>query len=349
MAVPTRCYDLNLAALHTLTQVRRTWEGEGIEELARSLQCVGQLHPLLVAALSPPEADTYVSEFYSLWGEERPPRSAYAPVTLEGAPWVLFVIAGHRRLAALRLLAAEGECGISARAHVFFGVSAEDALSLQLQENLHEAPPPHEVAEALARYFLWKRKQQPTLSVAAFARSVGFSERRVRHSLWFADLPEALRTLAAGTEGVALPWGVMVEIARFAAHYRKVMGREAPHEALFSLANRALWARWSASRAREFVAALLRECANQKNGTFSLFEQELSAQISAGAYGEVSRAVERFLLAGATHYTALTQGRYAAQFPPPLTARQKEHLRRQAEKAARVAYAAQRLYASLLG
>ena len=348
MAVPTRYYDLDLSALHTLTQVRRTWEGEGVEELARSLRRVGQLHPLLVAALSPPEADTYVIEFYSLWGEEAPSRSAYAPVMLEGAPWVLFVIAGHRRLAALRLLAAEGECGIKARAHVFFGISAEDALSLQLQENLHEALPPHEVAEALARYFLWKRKRQPTLSVAAFARIVGFSERRVRHALWFADLPEELRALAAGSEGVALPWGVAVEIARFAAHYRKVMGREAPREALRSLASRALWAQWRASRAREFVAALLRECVHQKNGTLSLFEQELSAHICAGAHHEVSRAVERFLLAGAAHYVALAQGRHAAHFPPPLTVRQKRYLRRQAEKAARVARAAERLYDALL-
>lgn len=256
---------LDLESINTVTQMRTTVTG--IDELAANVLDRGQLQPGTVAVFNRKQAEAYLATIKDVYGAEHAVESLTSALS-NGEEVYLILIAGHRRYHACKQLVQQQKFSDYFRgtylADLRWGLTPDDALSIQFSENTHVQVPPHEEAVAAARVFRWKRHKNPSLSVAGFARSVGRSPDWARRALRFAGLPNELQEYAEGKGGIRVPYGILVEVARYA---EELQARNVPivQEDLLYLVHRSLIKRMSVDEFKKLISLRLREIAGQQS------------------------------------------------------------------------------------
>ena len=207
-----------LLSLIALPQMRKTMDREPLGELANSIAARGLLHNVHVAR--------YLSRDLALHHLSAIEEHVYEPIdpsVLGQGPPFDVIIAGHRRVMAHKSLWLFGceTCREESRyvsgvcwsthtktlflkgdvpliqAVIVINPDPDTALLDQLAENIAIPPPPAEAAMAYAAQFVRQQKKQGTkLSAAAFARTIGVSDTRIRDALAFARLPKSVRALS---------------------------------------------------------------------------------------------------------------------------------------------------------
>ena len=117
--------------INVLRQMRTKMSSDGLEELAAGIKEIGQMNPGIVVGMDAKEAGEYLALINEMWGKEYRLED-FEPVYLQelGDSFYLFLIAGHRRLAAVNL-AEIGTYYCQLRLETNFN----KALILQFQEN----------------------------------------------------------------------------------------------------------------------------------------------------------------------------------------------------------------------
>jgi ParB/RepB/Spo0J family partition protein len=154
---PHRAITAPLAHVRAMANMR-TGALEDVHELAVSIRETGLLHPPLVRAT----------------GEQEQPYE---------------LLAGQRRLAAMRLVDEAGEAREDWRFTLVDGISRREALTMQFAENFHQSKPePVQFARA-ARLIM---AEDPSLTAAEVSRIVGAPAAWTRRALRLLELPEAI-------------------------------------------------------------------------------------------------------------------------------------------------------------
>jgi hypothetical protein len=208
--------------VNELPQVRTRYDDDSLLELARSM-VKGDLpeenehnifsldelkakliliNPQVVGRFSTLErAQEYLDAHADHYGLDIP-RAAESLAQADDGYYYLR-IAGHRRRRAIGLLQArfgiaDEQLGIASTPHT--DITFEEALGLQLRENIYEAPPAHEEARSIERYYNYlahKEGRQPTIK--ALAGHLGMSPSKVGTALAFASLPHEVQDLTPGS------------------------------------------------------------------------------------------------------------------------------------------------------
>lgn len=213
----TRSEWVRLSELNELQQTRQEYSPEAISELAQSMVYEDEngcrqfelINDLVVGVFDGEQLEAYLVEHEAYYGNPVD-RSRLAPG--EDGQWRI-VIAGHRRRRAIsencQLAGLSPEQAYVASS-VKSGITFEDALVLQLRENVHLRPPVVDEAKQIDRYFRLRARREGVMpSVASCARVLGFSETKVSEALRFARLPsEVQQEVTAGL----LSYGHAVEM-----------------------------------------------------------------------------------------------------------------------------------------
>ena len=214
-----------LDKINTLAQVRRTIDKEGIDELKEAISSMGYLiNPIVVALLDESQVREYLAVFNYVFRANTKLKDLKA-LNYNGGKYYIILIAGHRRLAAIKSILSENpEFKISLSANVLFNISPEEALNIQISENTHERVPTAAEAEAIAQVCFFHLKQAEKkgdkLSLKDLANKVSRSREVVSNALRFYELPESVKKLAFKRE-MKLPYGLFLEIASFAQFCRE--------------------------------------------------------------------------------------------------------------------------------
>ncbi len=197
---------VSFSDINEIEQIRKSYPTEQIEELADAIDMTtadntdpefNLLNPLLVAKLSPKNANTYLAEHANFYKTKRTNLSDLAS---SGDDLYYILISGHRRKRAVSSLTRKYEIDpglVKVSSNVYENISFEDALVLQSRENIHERVSPHEEAEHIAQYFDYfcrTRQRRPTHREIALR--LGKSEHAVSSALAFKSLPESIQKYA---------------------------------------------------------------------------------------------------------------------------------------------------------
>jgi hypothetical protein len=144
-----------LECLNVLLQARRTFDKEGLEELAGSIKTKGLQTPLFVAIFTRDELKEYLKVINKLYNCAISIRQL-KQITVGGQPRWYVLLAGERRLRACRLLAKAGERDHFVDVVVYEHLSPEEAQDIQFLENCHQRVLPEEDAPAIAEFFAWR-------------------------------------------------------------------------------------------------------------------------------------------------------------------------------------------------
>lgn len=196
--------------INVLAQPRKTFED--IPSLAGSILDIGLMNPLIVARFDLVGARSYVDVVNNLWKSS----ANMADLTENQLGEYDILIAGERRLRAIRLLIADGSYlqrfgDQSVDVRLMEGVDPYEAVKRQIQENIHVRVPPAEEAQAYNDYYRVKKKSEPKYSMRQFARDVGRAPETVKIALKFCELPGHIQDLVLGGK---IGYGIALELAR---------------------------------------------------------------------------------------------------------------------------------------
>ncbi len=265
-------YKVNPGAVITLAQVRECINQDSLDELKESIrQKGGLINPVVIAAFSRSNFAKYL-DFINKVHNTRYSPDDFVAVKYENNYYFLVLIAGHRRLEAIRQINKEDNSNkkIYLSADIYKNVSVDEALLFQVAENTHERVPVAREAIVIAGAWVYHNRINPNLSVAEFARKTGRSESTVRAMLKFASLPQRLQNLAFKSES-SVPFGVLVQIARY-ADFKALRKEYLNEKAMLSLAQYYLVSDMSSADFAKFIR--------------SKIEHEKSAQADLFLYNE---------------------------------------------------------------
>ncbi|MFA7201398.1 MAG: hypothetical protein WC099_00090 [Candidatus Paceibacterota bacterium] len=207
---------LSLFKINVLPQIRKIFEN--IPSLAENIFEHGLINAVTVACLDYREMKKYIAHFSEIFKTH-----------LDDSQFVLyqgqycFLIAGERRLRATRLLIEQGrydkEFRNRIKAVLCVGISAEEAIKLQISENVRDPVRPDEEALFITRCFrFYKRKD---MSLAEFSRIMMKSPETIKQALRFTNVPRYIQT---ATENNVISFGVACELGRLRDH--RIRGQE---------------------------------------------------------------------------------------------------------------------------
>ncbi len=294
-------------AINRITQVRHSMNKEETDSLARKILATGQLARGRIVALTPEEAAVYLSEVNEIWGSDHQLRSM-RKCEIDGKPYYLFVVFGHRRLAACER-AQEMKVNEGARsAHfhdeylcdIYFGIRAIEAITMQLGENTYVKPSLREEMDAL--WLLWRfmKRQRPSLRVGDFARKVGKRPERIKEMLQFTALPDSIqqRIMPNHPRG-SLPYQLVLQHARLAGELTR-HGRELSAEELEHSLDVLVLRRVKVDEYRKEVDERIAALRGKQTDLFALFD-ELVPTTTATKRRVVGEKVIRSILAELTY------------------------------------------------
>lgn len=210
-----------VADLNRLEQTRQHYDPEAIAELADSMVTYDHdgiaqfelIHDLMVGVFDDETLEAYLSDHEDFY-DTAVDREALKKGS-DGF-WHL-VIAGHRRSLGVEMNCKKADIPFEEafiRSSVKQHISFEEALVLQLRENVHLRPPAIDEARQIDRYFrLRSRREKSRPSIASCARVLGFSETKVSEALRFAQLPVEVQREA--NKGM-ISYGHAVELFAYA-------------------------------------------------------------------------------------------------------------------------------------
>jgi len=240
-----RAERINLTDINEFTQTRQTYDPEAISELAESMRFTDArgerqfelINDLLVAKLDDEELASFIRDHEDFYDHQA---DISQMTRAEDGAWYV-LISGHRRRRAIELNCRQDSIefqNVLVACSVKPGITFEDALILQLRENVHLRPSVFDEAKAIERYYrLRSRRQGSALTIAGCARSLGFSESKVSEALRFARLPDVVQQEAASgmisySHAVQLH-GYMEVLNRYYPHkYRRAYNDQASNRTL---------------------------------------------------------------------------------------------------------------------
>lgn len=219
-----RSLSLTADPVNVLVQVRKTVpSAEEQGRMADSFLEQGQLVPGIVAVLNRTQAAKYIMRINFLW------KTAYAlrdlkQVSIEGKAHFFVLVAGHMRYATgLKLVELHRSGALSSLrkfdgryyAELRYGLSADEAVKIQINENIRNHL--HTADEAYAAWLVWEwqRSLNPRFTKTQLANMFARSTSWVDDALLFAELPDSVQALALPSDDkkpmVLRP--VLIEIA----------------------------------------------------------------------------------------------------------------------------------------
>lgn len=267
-----------------LTQVRQS--GLNPEALVPSFLAKGQMTPGAAAGLSEFQARKYIETYNRVWGTHHSLKDLKA-VVIDGELLRLPLIFGHRRHATRVLLNAGIEKGIYPkpvlydhryRADIYLGISAEEAIEMQLQENNYLPPLPQDQARGAWMYWRYCKDADTGLTMSRFAKTIGHSPEWVRGALRFCSLPDTIQSYVVGDNPlrIKLPYGILVDIARLAETYQLITGEVLTEQAMHFWIQEAIASRLNTTTFSRKVSMYLEEKRDQVAGQSSLFNMDPS-------------------------------------------------------------------------
>lgn len=196
---------VRLDEINRLAQTRQNYDPEALQELADSMLIQNEngilqfelIHDLTVAEFNDKEFENFLKDHEDFYDKEVDRSNLKRS---EDGSWRI-VIAGHRRSLAAELNCRNANVPTSeafVKASIKNGISFEEALVLQLRENVHLRPPAIDEAKQIDRYFrLRSRREGSRPTIASCARILGFSESKVSEALRFAQLPAEVQKEAS--------------------------------------------------------------------------------------------------------------------------------------------------------
>ena len=225
---------VRVADINRLQQTRQEYAPEGISELAESMVYEDEtgerrfelIHDLTIGVFDDDELEQYIRDHEDFYGE----KVNFSELSRSDDGLWYVAIAGHRRS-----LAIEENCakqGIAfedayVASSLKRGIRFEEALVLQLRENVHLRPPAVDEAKQIDRYYqLRSRREGVRPTIASCSRVLGFSETKVSEALRFAGLPDAVQQEAAAG---LLAYGHAVELHGYVKALERYYGRKYAH------------------------------------------------------------------------------------------------------------------------
>ncbi len=181
----------NLALLNVIVQQRD--EYSGISGLAANIEEHGMIHPLLVARYDADGARDYLVAAYGTYGkkvsaDQRKRLPDLVKTTENGNETYYIVIAGHRRLRALRMLQKK-----TSILQIVNDIDPFEALEIQASENTAKLPKDYERAESNGDLHSILKARDPKLRIEKFATRVGHPVAVVRKDLRYYGLPPEVK------------------------------------------------------------------------------------------------------------------------------------------------------------
>src|SRR3989344_6358153 len=221
---------LNLDSINTVTQHRRIFLANDTQALADNICQYGLLDPLITASFFSNSAQEYIELINTFY------KTAHHLSELRRADneHYQIVLSGERRLRA-HLLILENGCSLcreqygqeemgscyrrhfgkikkpkKIEAHIYHDLSAIEAMDIQLSGNSYVMPKEQEMIESYALQYFVKKKIDPKLTIAQFARSVGKAPETMRGYLKVHALPDAIYNYYQ--QGL-ISYGIALELA----------------------------------------------------------------------------------------------------------------------------------------
>jgi hypothetical protein len=197
---------LSLDAINVLSQVRRTFEQNGIQALADNICKLGLIDPVTAVSFSSRRCQDYIdltNKFYKAVHK-------ISELKMSKGKQFIVMLSGERRLRAHQLIWHEGCLACrekygeekpgncfkrhfgkdkKVKAHLWHNLSALDAIDIQLSGNSYVPPSEAETMEALSLQFQVKKEKNPKLKITEFARSVGRDPSTISGYLKIFELP----------------------------------------------------------------------------------------------------------------------------------------------------------------
>lgn len=276
--------------INVLHQIRMRMNPDRFETLVASIRDQGQQTPGRVIALLEKNAKEYLSEINQLWGTRYDYRQ-FRPVAIEERPkkkFYLFLIAGHRRLHAVRQL------GIPVYyCELHFQADFRQALLAQFHENEHEEVSPDDQARFLGYKWRQDKTKNPHLTLSAFARQYSRTPEAIRKMLRFISLPPRVQALVHGDERMAkrtsTNYGILCELARL-QEAATACGRPYSEDYLVNLAYAFVAKRKDVKATAHEVTMLIRELEGQRS-MWDLTEQDILRSAERSAITGLEEAV----------------------------------------------------------
>ncbi len=280
--------------LNVLAQPRTRMDQDSLKDLAEGILARGQLNAGRVVALESKLARRYVSEINRFWDKKHDFKKLKS-CRLDGKLYYLFVIYGHRRLAACKLamkMDSERFPG-TYLCDIYYDLTLEEVFPLQIMENTHEPISKLDELDALLRGFRYYN-QDGTLTVSAYARMVGRSPDAIREMLLFSSLPVRLQNMMdPKSKSGKVSYTVLVELARLARVHEEC-GQKLSEEVLIGMAMQVIVSRQSTASFSEEVRRRIDELRSGQGDMFGLITPT-RRHIRKVAAGEVVGAVHQGL------------------------------------------------------
>ena len=203
--------DLDPKILITLKQVRKTMDKEALEELKESLEYDGQINAINVGKLTKEQFEKHLHFTNGIWKAEAKLEDFQSHT--DGYFYV--VIAGHRRLTAVRLLDWD-----EIEAKIYFISDSRDILRIQLAENTHHAVKAEERAIAIIESYRYDIMHGNAKDKKDFINQNKnkYCPRIINDAIAFAELPIEIQNFIFSNN---IPYEVGVKLSHLVPLIRK--------------------------------------------------------------------------------------------------------------------------------
>jgi len=256
---------LKLSNINVLPQPRKTFEG--IEELAIDIAEKGLISPVLIARFSKENASRHLKIVNRLWGTNK--QTEELKINHEDQNFYI-LIAGERRLRAIRLLKANLDSGLERifpqekiDVRICNNPSPKDFLFRQASENIHRRPPSWEEAKFYTSLFDILREENKKYSVSQFARDVGKDRETIKRAVQFCLLPKFIQN---AVENKKLVYGVACELGKLIENGFK-------QKEVNYLGYKAMIKKWNVNSCKQEVKKVIEE-SNSKQATLEIFTEK---------------------------------------------------------------------------
>jgi len=254
---------INPLLISVLRQTRSVMSHEGLNGLVSSIKKSSQQSPGIIFAFNSSEAKEYLLNMNRLWYKNYK-ISEFSPVYIDEKKesYYLFLVAGHRRLEAIKTLQAKY------LARIFFNRNFIEAIAIQYEENFHEQIPITDLVNFASYYWVLSKNNNPKLTLKHFAKSIHKSVSWVSNALKFANLPISIQSLIHKTDiSKGVNYSILIEFAKF-YEYSLRKNLAVDEDLLMSLINHAIIHKYKLSKIKELIEIKKQEM----NGQQILFE-----------------------------------------------------------------------------
>lgn len=256
-----------------LKQTRTQMSAEGLEQLSSSIKDHGQQTPGIIFAFSEDQAERYLYSMNKLWHLSYE-LSEFDPVYIKEKNifYYLFLVAGHRRLEATKLV------NVKYTAQIFFGKSFKDAITAQYEENFHEEIPLYDLVNFVSFSWVASKEEDPKLTLKSFAKNIHKSPSWLSNALKFSELPLSIQDIVNEAElSKGINYSIMIEFAKLYSFSKKI---EKPFEEKLLLAyiNHCISNKYNTKKVKKFCDIKKQEISGQQ----LLFELVPEEEINNG-------------------------------------------------------------------